>query len=670
MDNLPHIQLKDSIAARLFRKVFFVYVLIALVVTVLHLLMEYKRVKNDVISELDRSVVTIGKPLGIALWDADSEQLSSLQEGLLANRMIVGLCVIESESECVKPYGNVPIENERQEIVDGDIVTLEGRGHSNGIFGYKYPLRYEESQSPNPLGHLVLFSSEYLIFNMMKYQVIYIIITATIKAIVLWLGFLWFAQRLLTKPLVNLAVKASTVTMDNLSPLDIQTSDKKQSELSALYDAFNTMIDNLERGAQTQKDLYQELSQYKSNLEELVENRTLELLETNKKLQSEIKEREEVEDQLHQSQKMEAIGSLAGGIAHDFNNLLLGVQGRASVALANLEKTDPLYDNLKEIEEYVQKAKSLTQQLLGVARRGRYNPKPVNLNDLVKKSADMFGRTRKDIEVATLSINEDVVVEADNQQLEQVLLNLFLNAAQAMESGGKISLVIADTYLQENVTRLYDRQPGKYGVVKVEDVGCGMGEETLSQIFNPFFTTKEMGRGTGLGLASAYGIIKNHKGFIVAESKLGIGSTFTVYLPSSEHMVKVEEKVIEESIRGEGQVLLIDDEELILDVGGSMITELGYKVTQAKGGEEGVRIYQEAQGAFNLVILDLIMPGMDGVETFHAIRQINPSQSILISSGYAMDIKAEELMKSGAAGFLQKPFGLSELSRQLQETMD
>lgn len=670
MANSPHIHLKDSIAARLFRKVFLVYVVIALFVTALHLCMEYKRVKNDVISELDRSVLTIGKPLGIAVWDADNEQRSSLQEGLLANRMIIGLCVMESGSECVDPYGNVPPKNELQEAVAGDIVKLEGQGHSKGIFGYKYPLQYEESLSPTPLGHLVLFSSEYLIFNIMKYQVIYIIITATIKAIVLWLGFLWFAQRLLTKPLMNLAAKASTVTMDNLSPLDLKTSDKQQSDLSALYDAFNTMIDNLESGVQTQKGLYQELDQYKNNLEELVSERTLELLETNKKLQSEIKGRENVEDQLRQSQKMEAIGSLAGGIAHDFNNLLLGVQGRASLALGNMEKTDPLYNNLKEIEEYVQKAKNLTQQLLGVARGGRYNPKPINLSTLVEKSAEMFGRTRKDIEITLLSIDEDVVVEVDSQQLEQVLLNLFLNASQAMENGGKISLTTENVYLEESVTAVHDKKPGQYGVVKVEDVGCGMDDKTLSQIFNPFFTTKEMGRGTGLGLASAYGIMKNHNGFIVAESELGAGSVFTLYLPSSDHLVEVEEPVVEESIRGEGEILLIDDEELIRDVGGTMITELGYQVTLAKGGEEGVKLYQEAQGAFRLVILDLIMPGMDGVETFHALRQLNPSQPILISSGYAMDNKAEELMKSGAAGFLQKPFGLSELSRQLQKTMN
>lgn len=668
------IRIKSSIAARLIRKVFLIYVVIALVITVLHLFLEYKRVKNDVIHEMDRSVETIDTPLSISLWDADIEQLTSLEEGLLANRMIIGLCVIEAERECTNPMGSVLEIDQMQDGVSDQKVELRGSGSNRGVFGAAYPIWHQDSRSPHPLGTLVLFSSEYLILNMMKNQVLYIIISAAVKAVVLWIGFLWFSWRLLTKPLFHLATKATEVTTENLHPFERTEDYNHQDELTALHDAFNTMITNLDEGVQKQQDLYQKLEQYKSNLEVLVDERTLELQEMNEQLQEEMRERKEIEEQLLQSQKMKAIGTLAGGIAHDFNNLLLGVQGRASVILSRLERTDPFYCELQEIEEYVGKAKNLTQQLLGVARGGRYNPKPANLSGLVEKSSEMFGRTRKDIEIEVVLQDKEVVVEVDSLQLEQVMLNLFLNASQAMDGGGRISVVVTSEVLNHDVIAGYDREPGDYGVIKVTDTGSGMDEHTLSQVFNPFFTTREMDRGTGLGLASAYGIIKRHGGFITAESEVGLGSTFTIFLPCSEQRIAVgmdmpEELVTAEMKSGDGRILLIDDEELVRDVGGAMISELGYDVVIAGGGVEGVQLFEDDTDGFELVILDLIMPGQDGVTTFDLIRKCKPEQQILIASGYAMDRKIEALLKKGAAGFIQKPFGLTALSQQLEKSV-
>ena len=284
-------------------------------------------------------------------------------------------------------------------------------------------------------------------------------------------------------------------------------------------------------------------------------------------------------------------------------------------------------------------------------------------------SASMFGRTRKDIRIVNMSDNHDVVVHVDRQQIEHVLLNIFLNAWQAMSSGGEIQLRTEMLFLEESETKPYNQPSGSYGKISITDNGTGIEASILNQIFNPFFTTKERGRGTGLGLASAYGIIKNHNGFIVAESEVGVGTTFSVYLPVSAQAVVREELPEADFEQGEGVVLLIDDEQMILDVAGAMLEGLDYTVITAQGGEQGLDVLKHQGGEVDLVILDLVMPGLGGRETFERIRAKYPEKPILISSGYAMDSEAKSLLRKGKSSFIQKPFGMSELSRTVKETM-
>jgi len=244
------------------------------------------------------------------------------------------------------------------------------------------------------------------------------------------------------------------------------------------------------------------------------------------------KEKARLHYQLQQAHKMEAIGTLAGGVAHDFNNLLMGIQGRTSLMLVDIDSNHPFFESLTEIESYVNSAAQLTNQLLGFARGGKYEVLPTDLNDLVKISAHMFSRTKKELTIHQKWADNLWKVEVDRSQINQVLLNIYVNAWQAMPTGGELNIQTGNVTLDKDFVRAYRAESGNYVKISISDSGVGMNEDTLKRVFDPFFTTKEKERGTGLGLASAYGIIKNHAGFITAESQFGTGSTFNLYLPA------------------------------------------------------------------------------------------------------------------------------------------
>ena len=377
-----------------------------------------------------------------------------------------------------------------------------------------------------------------------------------------------------------------------------------------------------------------------------------------------------LEGQLHHAQKMEAVGTLAGGIAHDFNNLLMGIQGRTSLMGVSFPPSDPNHEHVRAIEEYIQSATNLTRQLLGTARGGKYDPKPTNLSDLVEKSLSMFGRARKEIRIQTILSQSPVVAEIDREQIEQVLLNMYVNAGQAMPKGGDLRLETSVEKLDSAFCEPQQVMVGSYAKISITDSGLGMDESIRQQVFDPFFTTKDKSRGTGLGLASAYGIVKNHNGFITVSSEIGSGSTFTIFLPVSDK--EPTEKVIVEPgiVKGSETVLLVDHEEIIIEVGQALLTELGYRVLSAAGGKQALEIIKAKREKIDLVILDLIMPGMDGGATFEAIRDVCPSLPVLLSSGYAIDGQAAEILRKGCNGFIQKPFNLSELSRKIRSAFE
>ncbi|MBW1696010.1 MAG: response regulator [Deltaproteobacteria bacterium] len=379
--------------------------------------------------------------------------------------------------------------------------------------------------------------------------------------------------------------------------------------------------------------------------------------------------RRQLEAQFREAQKMEAIGTLAGGIAHDFNNLLTCIQGYTSLILEDIGANHPHYEKLLNIEHNVRLGAELTSRLLGFARSGKFNAKAINVNDLIKRSAYIFARTKKEITIH-YNLQPDLwAVYADEGQLEQVLLNLFVNAWQAMPEGGDIYIETKNLRMEGEQLDEIGAKTGDYVKISITDTGIGMDEETQHRVFEPFFTTKERGLGTGLGLASVYGIIKNHGGAIRVSSKVDEGSTFVIYLPMTKESVQKEKPPPRLIKKGSETVLLVDDEENVVEVGKAMLEHMGYRVLVARNGYEAVDVYKKYAEQIDLLILDMIMPGMGGGRTFDIIKEINASIKVLLSSGYSLNGEAAEILRRGCSGFIQKPFTLEELSEKINSVL-
>lgn len=383
-----------------------------------------------------------------------------------------------------------------------------------------------------------------------------------------------------------------------------------------------------------------------------------------------ISRQKKLEYQLQQARKMEAIGTLAGGIAHDFNNLLMGLLGNVSLMILRTDPSEPQYGNLKKIEKFIERGADLTKQLLGFARGGKYEVKPTDLNELIENTLAMFARTKKEITTHKNLSPGLHTVEVDQGQFEQVLLNLFVNAWQAMPGGGRLTVSTENAVLDQDYVTPYGIAPGTYVKLSVSDTGLGIEKEIQQKIFDPFFTTKEVGMGTGLGLASVYGIIINHGGIVNVHSEKGHGATFNIYLPVSAQTLSAAKKPPEQVLRGTETILLIDDEKMVLDVAQQILVALGYTVYIAESGQSGLDLYSRHIEEIDLVILDMIMPNLSGRKTYDRLKEINPDLKILLSSGYSINGEAQKILDRGCFGFIQKPYNLKQLSMKVREILE
>lgn len=377
-------------------------------------------------------------------------------------------------------------------------------------------------------------------------------------------------------------------------------------------------------------------------------------------------EKQQLQAQLFQAQKMDSIGTLAGGIAHDFNNLLGSVMINLSLMEMELSDHPEHRENIVEIKTAVEQGADLARQLLSFARRGNIDTVALDLNDVLQDSSRMFGRTRKDIIINLDCSKDSTIVMADRTQIEQVLLNLFLNAGQAMPQGGHLSLATEMVELSAADTAPHNVAAGNYVKLSVTDNGVGMDADTCHRAFEPFFTTKKAGQGTGLGLASVFGIVKNHGGFVTVNSKPGKGTTFTVYIPSSGHMVTEESDLEVTFRRGDETILIVDDEEHIVKACSHLLNALGYRILTAYSGREALELFRLSHHQISVVILDIIMPEMGGRQVFEALREIDPSVRILLASGYSIEALAAEILENSCTEYIAKPFGITALSEKLR----
>ena len=388
-----------------------------------------------------------------------------------------------------------------------------------------------------------------------------------------------------------------------------------------------------------------------------------------------ITERRQIENQLRQSQKMEAVGQLAGGIAHDFNNVLTAIYGYGSAALRSMLQSDPNRLNIEHLLEAAERAAQLTQSLLTFSRKQIINIKPVGLHEIISNVEKFLVRViGEDIKVRIVFNESEINVFADSGQIEQVIMNLATNARDAMPKGGRFTIETALTELDSGfITKHGFGKPGKYAVISLTDTGIGMDEETRKRIFEPFFTTKGVGKGTGLGLAMVYGIVKQHDAYINVYSEPGKGTTFRIYLPVVQEGVKgISEESSVETVMPHGTetVLLAEDNEVLQRLITEVLSEYGYTVIIAKDGQDAVEKFTDNRDRIQLLLFDVIMPNKNGKEAYEEIRKMNPEVSVIFMSGYAADVIKDKGFLGDNLAFIAKPMTPINLLRKVREVLD
>jgi len=426
--------------------------------------------------------------------------------------------------------------------------------------------------------------------------------------------------------------------------------------------------------------LQYDLEQYREHLESVVEERTADLLEAIQKLKGEIAERQKSEEgrqqlqtQLLQAQKMESVGRLAGGVAHDFNNILTAILSYAELSLMRISANDPLREYLESIRTASEKAAGLTHQLLAFSRRQVLEMKVMDLNAVVTGMADMLKRL----------IGEDVLLElrtgasastirADQGQIEQVLMNLAVNARDAMPSGGRLLIETADAAPENALLKAQGfAEPGAYTTLSVTDSGAGMSAEVRERIFEPFFTTKELGRGTGLGLATTYGIVKQHGGHFTVDSEPGKGTTFRVFFPVASGTGLLQEAEPDGPLpRGSETLLVVEDDRTVRELIFTVLTPLGYRVLSTGSGDEAIRTSDSFDGPVDLLLTDVVMPGMSGKHLAEVMRIRRPGIKVLFMSGYTQDALSTQGMLEPGVALIHKPLRPGVMARYLRQVLD
>ena len=422
-----------------------------------------------------------------------------------------------------------------------------------------------------------------------------------------------------------------------------------------------------------QKQVYEELQRARAELEDRVAQRTAELSRLNAELSQEVAERKlaeealrKSEEQLRQAHKLEAVGLLAGGVAHDFNNLLTVIAGYAEALLNDGATTPPMKDDLSQISRAAEQAATLTRQLLAFSRRQVLKPEVLDLNSILGELEKMLRRLiGEDIQLLVQQAARPALIKADPGQIEQVIVNLVVNARDALESGGRISIVASHVEVSE---------PGRgvrpWVTLAVKDTGQGMDEATRARIFEPFFTTKERGRGTGLGLATVYGIVQQSGGNISVHSEPGCGSTFKVYLPATREQPSEQPPPPLQSVQPPGdaiRVLLVEDEEMVRSVARRVLVQHGMTVVEADGPARALPIFRATPGDFDVIVSDVVMPGMSGPAMVEQFLLLRPDLRVLFMSGYTDNALVHQAVVERGFVFLQKPFAPLELVRKVRE---
>jgi signal transduction histidine kinase/CheY-like chemotaxis protein len=431
---------------------------------------------------------------------------------------------------------------------------------------------------------------------------------------------------------------------------------------------------HLEEEIRVRRAAEEETRRINAGLEERVSQRTADLEQTVEDLRKEIERRQEVEGQLIQAQKMEAVGRLAGGVAHDFNNLLTVILGYNEMLRDTVKQDAEASDYVSEILRAAQRASALTNQLLAFSRRQVVTPRLLDLNQVVQGMEKMLRRViSEDVQLQMRLDPQVFTVKADPSHLDQVILNLAVNARDAMPAGGTLMIETANVELTEEYAATHlEVTPGRYVMLAVSDTGIGMDALTRSRLFEPFFTTKEKGKGTGLGLSIVYGIVKQHGGAIMVYSEPGHGTAFKIYLPAISGVPEPapREAATEPAAPANETVLLVEDEEQVRNLTRTMLSRQGYRILEAGSGADALQLARQHPGFIHLLLTDIVMPHMSGVELAREMHAVRPEIRVLFMSGYTDNALAEQRLLTDDMGFIHKPFSSAALQKKVRQTLE
>jgi len=418
---------------------------------------------------------------------------------------------------------------------------------------------------------------------------------------------------------------------------------------------------------------HRQLVDAKDVVDRVVEERTFELKEAYENLRAQTEERKKAEGQLHQAQKMEAIGTLAGGIAHDFNNILAGIIGFTEMVLEDINPDGPEYKRLGLALKGANRGRELVRQILTFSRQTAPDRKPLALGQVVEEGLKLLRPTLPStIEIVSKSVTNDDIVLADPVQMHQILMNLCTNAAHAMrDKGGRLDISISKAgFTGANPAPFPEMTPGEYVMLEVRDTGCGIEPEVLERIFDPFFTTKQQGEGTGLGLSVAHGIIKSHGGYVTVESKPGKGTVFQIYLPTvKEQKLSKDEAALAET-GGKECILIVDDEDILIELNKQRLSKLGYDVVATTSSTEALEYFRKEPDRFDLVITDHTMPNLTGMDLAAELLKIRATIPIILCTGHSETVSPEQAKESGIRAFLMKPLAKQELATAIRRVLN
>ncbi len=750
------LSIKNSIATKLLKVVFGLYFIIAIGVTLVHMVLEYRYQKNNIQRELVEIQKTFEHALGINIWHLNHESLISTLEGMLNLSAIAGVKIQGATGDDIaiggiitknKITGDVGIHVNLLGIQPEESFILDDNKYTYDVFTHTFPILYSHKTTTKPLGKVTLYSNTSVVFQRVKLGFLLLVVNAFLKTAALWIIFLWISTLLLRKPLEILTKAAASVSMDNLGAFSVETNASDNNEIKLLEETMTAMVSNLhaavikqKRSEKNYKTLFEKsndaifivekktgkytdanesaLKLTGRSLMELTslttkdicpegsDNRLENIQESNKSEQlgrtiyvrpngekrttilvsiplnhdmvigiaRDVTEEMRLNERLRQSQKMEAIGTLAGGIAHDFNNILSGIFGHSELAQSHIKNPEKAIHHIDQVQKGAKRAAELVQQILTFSRRTEYQKQHIKLfsgvNEVLKLLRSSIPTS---IEIVT-KMNTKSTIYADSTRIHQVVMNLCTNSYHAMrKTGGTLAVSLTDVDISRSVY-LWDKKiiPGEYIKLEVSDTGIGMKKKELEKAFEPYFTTKKPGQGTGLGLALVHAIVDEHDGFLDIDSKPGIGTSFYIYFPRVKK--NIDHKTFQTSqtdqYQGNETILIVDDEESIRATCSASLKSFGYDVDTCANGEDGLTKFKRNVEKYDLVITDLAMPGITGDKLVEELLKLKPALPIILWTGYSDDVTKHKANDLGIRKMVQKPVSNNELIVLLREILN